>query len=99
MNVVEAIISSIEVRGSRFGHLYKRMLRATLACFHQPDSNYIFWPDLAGCHYSKQTVVWMGEHFKLVPKEINPPNVSQARPIENFWVCFGTKSLRERLGN
>ena len=23
---------------------------------HQPDSNYIFWSDLAGCHYSKQTV-------------------------------------------
>ena len=28
---IQAIISSIEVRGSRFGHLYKRMLRETLA--------------------------------------------------------------------
>ena len=28
---------------------------------HHPDSNYIFWPDLDGCHYSKQTVAWMDE--------------------------------------
>ena len=26
---------------------------------HHPDSNYIFWPNLAGCHYSKQTVAWI----------------------------------------
>ena len=23
---------------------------------HPQDSNYILWPDLAGCHYSKQTI-------------------------------------------
>ena len=23
-----------------------------------------------------------------MPKEINPPNVPQIRPIENFWVCL-----------
>ena len=27
----------------------------------------------------------MDENVKLVSKEINPPNVPQARPIENFW--------------
>ena len=27
----------------------------------------------------------------FVPKEINPPNVSQARPIENFWDCLAQK--------
>ena len=26
----------------------------------------------------------MDENVKLVPKEINPPNIFQARPIENF---------------
>ena len=35
---------------------------------HHPDSNYIFWPDLAGCHYSKQTVAWIDENLKIVPK-------------------------------
>ena len=43
---------------------------------HHPDSNYIFWLDLAGCHYSKQTVAWMDENVpKFVPKDMNPPNV------------------------
>ena len=31
---IQAIISSIEVRGSRFRHLYKRLLRETFASFH-----------------------------------------------------------------
>ena len=56
-----------------------------------PDLNYIFWPDLAGCHYSKQTVAWMDENVKFMPKDINPPNVPQARPIENFWGCLAQK--------
>ena len=34
---------------------------------YYPDSNYfIFWPDLAGCYYSKQTVVWMDENVKWI---------------------------------
>ena len=59
---------------------------------HHQDLNYIFWPDLASCHYSKQTVIgWMDENIKFVPKDINPPNVPQARPIENFWWCVAQK--------
>ena len=30
-----------------------------------------------------------------MPKQINPPNVPQARPIENFWVCL-TQKVYER---
>ena len=26
-----------------------------------------------------------------IPKEINPPNVFQERPIENYWVCLAQK--------
>ena len=37
---------------------------------HHSDSNYIFWPDLAGCDYSKQTVAWMDENVKFVPKDM-----------------------------
>ena len=33
----------------------------------------------------------MDENVKSVPKEINTPNVLQARPIENFWVCLAQK--------
>ena len=33
----------------------------------------------------------MDENVKFVPKDINPPNVPQARPIENFWDCLAQK--------
>ena len=33
----------------------------------------------------------MTENVNFVPKEMNPPNVPQARPIESFWGCLGTK--------
>ena len=66
-------------------------------CEHQQDSNYIFWPDLASCHYSKQTVAWMDENVKFVPKNTDPLNVFHARPIEKFGAA-GTKGLRVRLG-
>ena len=33
----------------------------------------------------------MDENVNCVPKEINPPNIPQARPIENFWGCLAQK--------
>ena len=54
-------------------------------------SNYIFWPYLTGCNYSKQIIALMDENVNFVPKEINPPNVRQTRPIENFWGCLAQK--------
>lgn len=53
---------------------------------YHSDGNYIFWPDLASSHYARSTQNWMKEnHIKFVPKEVNPPNVPKARPIEDFW--------------
>ena len=52
---------------------------------HHGDFNYLFWPDLAGAHYSKESVTWMNQNVHYVEKQSNPPNVPQARPIENFW--------------
>jgi hypothetical protein len=56
-----------------------------------PRNNYIFWPDLASSHYAKATVAWMSTNVNFVDKEINPPKVPQARPIENFWGCLAQK--------
>ena len=33
----------------------------------------------------------MDENVNFVPKEVNPPNVPQVRPIENFWACSAKK--------
>ena len=46
----------------------------------------VFWPDLASCHYSKSTVEWYTtKNVTFVPKDMNPPNCPQLRPIEEFW--------------
>ncbi|XP_065674162.1 uncharacterized protein LOC136091102 [Hydra vulgaris] len=49
------------------------------------DFNYLFWPDLARSHYSKDSLNWKDQYVYYVDKESNPPNVPQALPIENFW--------------
>ena len=43
----------------------------------------ILWSDLARAHYSKEVLTYFDEAF--VPKTINPPNITQGRPIEDFW--------------
>lgn len=53
---------------------------------HYPDGNYVFWPDLASAHYSGNTQKFMREEgINFVPKEFNPPNLPNLRPIESFW--------------
>lgn len=51
-----------------------------------PHRNYVFWPDLASCHYSKETQSFMHAYkVNFVPKDSNTPNVPNLRPIEKFW--------------
>jgi transposase len=46
----------------------------------------MFWPDLASSHYAKKTTDWLtSQNIPFVPKKDNPPNIPQARPIEDFW--------------
>lgn len=52
---------------------------------HHQDKKYVFWPDLASAHYANSCVNWMKKNVNFVSKEMNPPNVPQARPIESFW--------------
>ena len=62
----------------QFGYLYKRIKSFLLSV------SIILTQIIFSGLISKQTVAWMDENVKFVPKEINPPNVSQARSIENF---------------
>jgi hypothetical protein len=46
----------------------------------------LFWPDLASIHYAKATLDWYeANNVDFVPKNMNPPNVPQIRPIEKYW--------------
>ncbi|CAF3917018.1 unnamed protein product [Rotaria magnacalcarata] len=70
-----------------------RKLRSFIEEYHAGDE-YIFWPDLASSHYANKTTRWFHEqNIKFVPKQDNPPNVPQARPIEDFWSILAGKNL------
>jgi len=74
---------------------YLKFLRTRLLPFineHYKDDDYMFWPDLAGAHYAGEVIDFLeSENIKYVPKVRNPPNVPEARPIEDFWAIL--KSL------
>ena len=47
---------------------------------------------MASSHYANKTSAWLNEQkVSFVPKVANPPNVSKARPIEEFWLILAGK--------
>ena len=49
----------------------------------------IFWPDLTQAHHTPQVLCTLeAENIPFVPRNKNPPNVSQVRPIKDIWVIF-----------
>jgi hypothetical protein len=55
----------------------------------------IFWPDKAACHYAKKTVAWMNDkNIDFVPKNMNPTNCPELRPIERLWAIVKGKLRR-----
>ena len=58
-----------------------------------------FWPDLASCHYSKMALDWYKDNnINFVPKEANPPNCPELRPIERYWALFKRKLKSTKKG-
>jgi hypothetical protein len=58
---------------------------------HHADDEIMFRPDLATCHYSRITRDWYEANINFVSKVDNPPNLPQARPIEEFWAILSRK--------
>jgi DNA-binding transcriptional ArsR family regulator len=53
---------------------------------HHLGDNILFWPDGASAHYAKATLDFFAtKNIPFVAKDMNPPNLPQARPIENVW--------------
>lgn len=64
--------------------LQKRLLKFVRA--HHAEGQFVFWPDLASSHYAKSVQVWLDEqNIDFVPKWMNPANLPEVRPIEDFW--------------
>ncbi|CAF1570933.1 unnamed protein product [Rotaria magnacalcarata] len=76
-------------------NLYVQQCLPKLLAFirrYHADNNYIFWPDLASSHYAKTTITWLNQqNIHFVPKQVNPPNLPKARPIEDFWSILADK--------
>jgi hypothetical protein len=73
-------------------HVYMSYLHKRLLPFineHHKNGHYLFWPDLASSHYAKDVIAFLEtENINYVPKVKNPPNVPEARPIEDFWAVL-----------
>ena len=52
----------------------------------------LFWPDLATAHYSQEVQTCLNDHgISYIQRRKNPPNVPQARPIEEIWSLLEQK--------
>lgn len=74
----------------------KKRLLPFIHKYHDLD-RILFWPDLATCHYANRTQDYLNsKNVNFVPKNENPPNVPQARGIEEYWgVCKKKYSNRQ----
>lgn len=68
----------------------KECLNARLLPFiRQHNVPVKFWPDLAPAHYSKKTLLWYQQNqVDVIPKNMNPPNCPEFRPIEQYWAIM-----------
>lgn len=68
-------------------------LRGALLPFieaHHADGNYVFWPDKASSHYAKTATDFLtANRINFVPKSMNPTNLPQCRPVEDFFGYLG----------
>lgn len=63
--------------------------RRLLPFIRQHQGSVLFWPDLATAHYSKTTMEWyQANNVTVVPRDANPPNCPELRPIERYWALM-----------
>jgi hypothetical protein len=77
-------------------HCIKDKLMKFINSHQQPRDSIIFWPDLASAHYAKATTDLLTSlSVTFVPREDNPPNLPQCRPIEDFWSLLKSEVYRD----
>lgn len=81
----------VVVKGSINSKVYiEKCLEGPLkALIRQHQGSVLFWPDLATSHYARSTLQWYdANNINYVPKEANPPNCPELRPIEKYWALM-----------
>lgn len=96
-SISEPFISKQNLNGERY---LKDILQGPFSNFFNSQRNkgkLLFWPDLASSHYCKIVQSYLKEkNIEYVPKEDNPPNVPQCRPIEKFWALCKLEYKRRK---
>lgn len=83
-------------KGTMNGDSYLKncLKRRLLPLIKKHNTPVLFWPDLPSCHFSKSVKEWYEkEGLFVVPKECNPPNTPEIRPIERYWAIVKRKLL------
>lgn len=83
--------------GTVNGQIYKDecLQKRLLPFLRSHEGPTLFWPDLASCHYARPVIDWYkNNNVVFVPKEYNPPNTPELRPIEKFWAIMKAKLLK-----
>lgn len=69
--------------------VYHDILKQKLIPFIKKNystGGYVFWPDLASSHYANKVTNYLkSQNIPYIPKFMNPANLPEARPIEDFW--------------
>ena len=77
-------------------NLYKdqcinKVLLPFLSKYHS-DGKFVFWPDKASAHYAASVREFLSSrNIEYVPKQNNPTNLPQCRPIEDFFGQLSAK--------
>jgi len=73
--------------GTMNSNIYKEecLKKRLLPFIRTHDGPPLFWPDFITSQYILDIITFIeGEGISFIPKEVNPPNVPQLRPIERF---------------
>ena len=82
---------SFITRGTMDTEIYLKCLEKHLLPFLK-DHEALFWPDLASFHYSNKSLEWYeANNVNIVPREANPANCPELRPIEKYWAIVKRK--------
>jgi hypothetical protein len=69
--------------------VYQEILETRLLPFikkNYSNGGYVFWPDLASAHYAAKVTNYLkSQNIPYIPRFMNPANLPEARPIEDFW--------------
>lgn len=77
--------SGLAIKSSVYIKCLKKYLLPFIQQYHN-DNNFIFWPDKASAHYAGDTQKFLrANNIPFVPKERNPTDLPQCRPIEDFF--------------